>query len=768
MALKEQLIEEEKKCVEVSDYVDLAKKALEEPTDLNYAKELLETAEEECKFPDDYVLIAEIYAKINEIEKARELYETAEENAFEALEFGRIAHSIFRNLNDKEKSLELYQNALKNSKKLPELALILSYIQQDFPVSPILTEVTARISSQIKNIEDLRKILNELPKENKFLAVQICKEFEKSADGIDNISQLACFVYEYFSDADWAANLLSEISDEAKFTKEFITLARTYRKIGKDDEVEDLLSQAKDFAVTVDETYELALAIWELKKDKNSTSELLKKSYKGIKNKNLLKNLLIFTKEELENIDLTKEIINFLVESASSNDDLLKTIVLGYEILQDSSLSVNQLDFALNKLSDPKELISFATEIINKIGEKEKAKDFFNKAFDNVSKFEQLVDLVNKHFQFYSDKEFVAKALQKSESLSTSTSEFIEIAKQYIEKLNDYQNGRRCLETAEEIVASLHDIKMVVESVKNYFAAEENWINRVEEKLKKREANQSKYDEFLKLEKDAKYLKDYLSLVDKVINELDDIYYAKKLLNKAKELLDNQYLNIENYYKLCKSILTYCKDNNWAIEIFDELYSRRIIFINELQQLVQFLNSLPFDKELIRSATEKYLNGWLRKVRNCHDALKLANLLLMYDFPEKQIENTLEKCMNEQKDFLTMYEILRFALENGLQSLKNKILDTIFSITPNASHLIDLLLLLKKHSYSSKLISEKMIEYAKRTNEINELILLAENATKLLPKEDLKNFFEVLYKKVDKDNEILEKIHSIIVEEKYW
>ncbi|MFN3329914.1 MAG: hypothetical protein ACK419_03200, partial [Pyrinomonadaceae bacterium] len=94
MATREQLQEQEKNCIEVKDYLELVKKALEEPSDLEYAKKLLAEAEEECKFPDDYILVAEIYVKLNDIEKALEAYENAEDNAFEPLELGRLAHSI--------------------------------------------------------------------------------------------------------------------------------------------------------------------------------------------------------------------------------------------------------------------------------------------------------------------------------------------------------------------------------------------------------------------------------------------------------------------------------------------------------------------------------------------------------------------------------------------------------------------------------------------------------------------------------------------------
>ncbi len=162
MPLKEELKEQEKNCVDVKDYVELAKKALEEPVDIEYAKELLETAEDECKFPDEYVMVAEIYAQMNEKDKAEELYESAEDNAFEPLELARLAHSIFCHLKNVDKSKELFQNALKDAKKVQEFFELLSYIQMDFPESDLHKTITEKISSTIRSVDELTKVAKEI------------------------------------------------------------------------------------------------------------------------------------------------------------------------------------------------------------------------------------------------------------------------------------------------------------------------------------------------------------------------------------------------------------------------------------------------------------------------------------------------------------------------------------------------------------------------------------------------------------------------------
>jgi hypothetical protein len=767
MATRDDLKELEKNCFEVKDYVELARKAFEEPADVEYAKELLESAQDECKFPDDYILVAEVYAKIKAKEKVEELLEEAEENAFEPLELGRIAHTYYQCLDNLERAKEIYQNALNQAKKLPEVVELLSFIQKDFPDSDLLKTASKKISGQIKNFNELSKIAKDVFEKDQNLSKQLLKEFEKTADGIENISALACLVFELFNDKDWAVDLLEDFTDEAKFTKEFVQLAKVYHKLGELDKVSELLSLAKDYAISGEENYDLALAIWELQKDSTATTELLLKSYKTIKDRNTLKNIVKFASTELEKPELAKEIINYLIENPSSTNELLENIKFGFELLQDNTLTTEQFQKSLEKLTDPLELVTFGTELHKITNDIANAKKFFYKAFEKTTKFEHFVEQAKKYVQIFQPDDFITKTLQKCEEIANSTIEKTETAKLYLELLNDTNIARKNLEIAEEIVASLEDMKLVVENVKKYFSDDENWIKRVEEKLAKRESNQSKYDEFLKIEKDAKYLKDLLNLIEKVFRELDDIYYGKKLFNKAKALIDNQYLNIENYYKLCKSIIEYTQDFNWAKSIFDYLYQNRIKFVNELDELLHFAILLFEDKEFKRAIIMDYLNGWKNKIKDKLQAIKFAKLLDKYNFPSNEIEEFLANYFKDDKEFSTLFPLLELTYKLNLDNLKYSVLKEIWGSIRNSNELIILIEMLAKNKFDRNILHKKYLEFAEKMQKSEDVIELIENNTKIFGGKNIDEIFKLGYEKSVKKKEVLDRIKSIILEQKY-
>ncbi|MEJ5286393.1 MAG: hypothetical protein CH6_2757 [Candidatus Kapaibacterium sp.] len=767
MPLKEELKEQEKNCVDVKDYVELAKKALEEPVDIEYAKELLETAEDECKFPDEYVMVAEIYAQMNEKDKAEELYESAEDNAFEPLELARLAHSIFCHLKNVDKSKELFQNALKDAKKVQEFFELLSYIQMDFPESDLHKTITEKISSTIRSVDELTKVAKEIAEKDKNLAIQIVKDYEKKVDGVINIANLSNLVYELFNDKDWAVELLEEAKDEAKFTNEFITLAKAFDKLGLKENVNELLEEARNYAVSAEENYDLAIAVWDILKDKTLTTTLLQKSYKSLKDKKAITNILTFSYQQLEDKEFSKEILDFLVENSTSNDELLQNIKLGFEILKDKEISSKHFETALSKLTEPKDLIKFGTELFNLIGDEEQTKIFFKKAFDNSVNFEQFLELTQKYFNLFVKDEFVLQSLEKCEEIAKSSVENIEIAKLYMNLMNDREKAKKNLEVADEIVASLQDMKLVAETVKKLFPDDEEWIKQVEEKLAKRQANQNKYDEFLKLEKDAKYLKDYLTLAERVITELDDVYYAKKLLNKANELLDNQYLNIENYYKLSKAIIQLTKDTNWAKSIFDSLF-KRIRFIQELEDILKFVHKLFDDKEKTKAITETYLNSWQRKTTNLFDALKFSKVLQKYKFETSEIENFLKNFVVNEKSFSSLFPALKLAYDLNLDNLKKEILNEIWKLDLTSNEFVVLLKFLVEKGYDKDELLTKFNEFCHRTNKPEDLILLAENYSNIFGVENIEQTIRSILEKAKDYEDILYKIKSIVVEQKYW
>ncbi len=770
MATREQLQNQEKNCVEVRDYVELVKKAIEEPRDIEYAKELLAEAENECKFTDDYILVAETYLKIDDVEKAIEAYENAEDNAFEALELGRLAHSIIENLKNQDKATEIFNKALKEAKNINDLKELINLLYLDLPKSELLKLAFDKASKSIKNLDDLYNFVKDLTKTNTVVAKILLKNFEKNVDGIANITRFTTLIYDTIGDRDWAIQILDDAKDEAKFTNEFILLANAFARIEHTEPIPSLLEEAKNFATTAEELYEVALSIWSLQKDQKLTTELLQKSFKAIKEKKTLANLVKFAFSELHNLELAKEIVNHLVNNSNSSDEILNYISLGLEVLNDSELTTLHLKVSLNKIEEPKDLIKFALECYNKISNYTLAKEFFNKALEKSTKFEHYLEIIKNYHPLFGSDEFVDNVLRTCEEISTTTQEFIEIGKIYKEILNDMDNARRCFLTAEEIVASLQDMKLITEIVKKYFSNDEEWIALVDEKLKKREENQSKYDELLKLEKEAKYLNDYLLLVDKIFVEVDDKYYAKKILKKAKELLDYQYLNIENYFKLCKSILKYYKDFNWITSILNDVYKSKIKFINELELFLKLIEKLFDDKETSKNLIETYLNSWKIKVHNIESAIRLSKVMIKYQIPISDIETFLINFTNKTCDWPSLFSLLELSFKHNLPNLQKLISEKIWNNVQNVDQFVNLVKLLRKYNFDNETLYKKVIEFVKNQPNLLDVLYIAENITTILDDEYHTLFFKEIESKLRnaKQLEIIGKIKSILFEGKYW
>ena len=770
MALRENLKEEEKQCVEAKDYVELARKALTEPPDTDYALELLESAENEAKFPDDYVTIAEVYSSIGKNEKALELYETAEENAFEPLEFATIAHSIIANLKDAEKSFELYQNALKDVKKVNEIVSILELFAQDFQSPESLEKIIPTLESKFKNFDELQTFLSEFSKKTTetSLIKSILKSYEKKVDGIENYSKFSALIYEVLHDKGWAEEILDEAIDEAKFTKEFLAIAESFNKIGNLDKVKELIQQAKDFSVSPEENYELALAVWKYYNDKDQTAELLKKSYTSLKDKKVLLDLVKFVKSELGNIAFAQEILEFVLQKLNASNEILELILIGKEIFENPEYTKKQFQNSVEKINEPNELLKFAGECFKSTADKEVTLLFFKKALNNASKFEQLLEIAKNYLQIYGTDELLNDIITQTEVGAKSTNEYILLAQFYYESLKNIEKAKNTLEKAEEIVANLNDMQIVTDYVKKYFGQDGEWIARVEEKLTKRKENQKTYDEFQKLEHEAKYLKDFLQLAERVSTELNDKYYVKKLLNNAYELIEKQYLNIENYFKLSKSILSYLNDSNWVFNIFENLIKNRIVFVNDLAETFQKIALLPIDKEKAKELIEKYLNIWRTKTKDTTEALKLANLMLTFKINPKDVEDFLLEFVERAEKFHDYYALIEFSLDNHFNRLQNTLLEKIWNSVHSPRELFEIIELLKKHNFDLEHLVSRYIEYCRRITSEREILELAENYYHLFESYNAEKFFKELKKSSPKEyEEILEKIKSIVLEGKY-
>lgn len=78
-------------------------------------------------------------------------------------------------------------------------------------------------------------------------------------------------------------------------------------------------------------------------------------------------------------------------------------------------------------------------------------------------------------------------------------------------------------------------MKTVTGKIKRHFSDDAEWLGRLEEKLARRESNQAKYESFQERENKATKLLDFIELANEVMRELEDVFYARKLLTSAEQ-----------------------------------------------------------------------------------------------------------------------------------------------------------------------------------------------------------------------------------------
>ena len=154
MAMKADLEGREADCGSLQDYTDLAREALQDPKDPEYAKHLLAQAEMQCQFPADYVAVAEVAIAAGDKEMAENLYQQAEEFCMEGKEFAELANSLAAHTDHKHKARELLERAVKASSKPVEVLTYAGYAKSALADETLAASLMSRLGEQLKSLVD--------------------------------------------------------------------------------------------------------------------------------------------------------------------------------------------------------------------------------------------------------------------------------------------------------------------------------------------------------------------------------------------------------------------------------------------------------------------------------------------------------------------------------------------------------------------------------------------------------------------------------------
>lgn len=710
MATKEEIEQKEKQCKSVDDYINLAKEALQEEGNLDIVQRLLKSAENICSLPIEYIRIAEVYALgLNDTDYASDLFDEAEDNCFEPIEYAELGHSIAICLKDIDRAKENLLSAAKDAKKPNEILTIAKYVKSGINDDALAKELINKVASQCKTVSDFTKISQDIIKEtgDKETAKIVYKQGENKIDGVEEVYNYCLGIFELFEDIKWIEQLLEDIETEAQFTKDFILLATSYKNFCKDDEkAYELLQSAKDYAMTGQENIELAMSYWNLFKDKDSAQKGFEKGLKDITDKQQLLDLAKRIAVEIGDFDLAKKFY--------SQAEIKMTSAKDYNLLaQEIINNLNDKDYAeqiylrtVEKLNDPKDLMNLATEVVKNLNNKELVKSIYSKALDTIDKFSSIVELVQEIKNNQIDDEFVLKVLDKGKTLASGTNDNIKLSIKYIELLNDYETAEVILLEAEEIVTNLDEMKDVNSVVKQYFTNNQEWVKRVDDKLKKRQDNQNTYDAFQKRENSATTLKDLLVVVDEMMNQLDDKYYAKKLLSKAEGMLEKEFLNLDKYANLLSAILKHTQDEDWCIKIVERIAKERIYFVYELDKLFSIIKKVLKDETKANNLIERILKFKLINSvnENFNFYVKLSELILVHLYNKDWAKDIIKIAEKKAETHLDWCNLAFLAKKLDDISTSNKFLQNAINLCKDYKTGFELIEKMKVLGFSDDII----------------------------------------------------------------
>jgi len=328
----------------------------------------------------------------------------------------------------------------------------------------------------------------------------------------------------FTSDAG-AKAALDKVAGDAMFTKDFVTLAIGYQAIGDAAKAKEMLGQGADFAMDGSEKVAVGMGQWLALSDAAAAAKALAGALKEVYATEELYGLAAVV-AELNDAALLGQIIDKIKTKAGRAGDFARLAkMVG---ASDKAKGVDIINEGAAKYSSPADLITLSGAM-NEI-DPAAAAGLYAKALDSAKDFTALMQVLAAAA---GNPEFAKTVLAKGGALATSTDELIQLADACVTS-GDNASAAEMMSKAEEAVGNLFDMRKVVDAVEKHFASDTARVERVKGKLVKREANQAKYTELQNEEAKCTTVKQFISLSDRIMAELEDAAYAGKVLGLAE------------------------------------------------------------------------------------------------------------------------------------------------------------------------------------------------------------------------------------------
>ncbi len=228
MATKEEL---ESRAATSKSATDLAAVARDAATiDLAYATQLIERAEMQCQMPGDYLATAEAASILGLTDRARDLYQQAEDLCFDAMEKAALGASLARTGLDPEKGRALIEEAAGEAKQLGEFLTLAGLAKEALGDASLATTLLGKVEERAKTLGDYLNLAKTLVSEgSREAARDLYRKAERHVDGMDDRVAYARGFMEIFDDPAGARQILDNAETDCQFPKDFAALAGRFR-----------------------------------------------------------------------------------------------------------------------------------------------------------------------------------------------------------------------------------------------------------------------------------------------------------------------------------------------------------------------------------------------------------------------------------------------------------------------------------------------------------------------------------------------------------
>jgi len=401
---------------------------------------------------------------------------------------------------------------------------------------------------------------------------------EAACSGGADYAALALEALQEPADAAYAKELMDRVAGDCQFTKDLAACAIAYKALGEQSRAEELLATAEDYCMSGEEQVALAEAKFKVLGDKAAAVASYEKALKETSNLDPLIDLAKNVMRVIADSAFAKKVLEKAEAKVSRAVEYSKLAAASAEHLLDKDYAAEIFNKAAEKLSTVPDLLALAGEVTKTLGDPARAKALYERALHGATDFTAAKTLIESAKQA-GDTAFMQAALKKAGELATATGEYIELA-EGLASVGDKPGATALLDKAEEAVAGLDEMQRLVAAVEAHLADDAERLARVKTKLEKRQANHARYMEFQQLEKDAVNVKQFLALAERVRLELEDPFYAAKLIQSAEELLDGTGYQFSRYKPIMLAVDQNLDDTDWLNRLLDRAAENATDFIS--------------------------------------------------------------------------------------------------------------------------------------------------------------------------------------------